>query len=293
MKRRQNQKRFAQTALLLGVGVGMLSVSGFLISQHVAAILEVREVSLPLVADIPSFERRLATLTNQIEMAELHRATRIGSQEEHVNVFVLPEGIDFDRLLSVFDIFGAELQNQGLLTEISDIAISDPIPAVDEGLEVRSLSMNFSAHEEGVQNFLSLIHLAGLLTIGDTLSEDESRLLLQKTEEENPAGIVAIEQFLSTNLLSYTREPKTYEAQLLRSFSSPLFKETLDDTLQSSLLRDARRLLGGEIGVRLKQYSLWPLPLMMVDDIRIHAGRAPSWYTLGVSVHVYSRTSDK
>lgn len=288
MKRRMRRHRLIRTVFFLSAGITMLSLSGFLLADHAAAILEVREVSLPLVAEIPKFERRLATLTDQVEMAELHAATSFGSQEERVNVFVLPEDIDLDRLLSVFDILGEELKSQGILTEISDITMSDPIPA-DEELQVRSVSMKFAAHEEGVQIFLSLIKFAGLLSIGDTLSSEEHRLLLQKTEEENPAGIIAVEQFLSTDLLSYAREPKTYEAQLLRAFTSPSFTKSIQDTLQSPLLRDARRILGGEIGVRLQQYDLWPLPLMVLDDVRIRAGSASGWFSLMVSVHVYSR----
>lgn len=270
----------------------MLSVSGSLLSEHATAVLEVREVSLPIVAEIPQFERRLATLTDQVEMAELHAATSFGSQEESINVYVLPEDIDFDRLLSVFDIFGAELSHQGLLTEISDITISDPIPAQEENLSVRSLSMKFAAHEDGVNTFLSLIKLAGLLTIGDTLSKEERFLLLQQTEEENPAGVVAVEQFFSTDLLSYARGPKTYEAQLLRAFSSPSFVKTIQDTLNSGLLRDARRILGGEVGTRMQQYDLWPLPLMVLDDVRIRTGGAPGWFVLSVTVHVYSRDGE-
>jgi len=292
MKRRTRRSRPIRTALFSAAGIAMLSAAGFLLAEHAAAVLEVREVSLPLVAEIPQFERRIAVLTDQVEMAELHAATSFGSQEESVNVYVLPEDIDFDRLLAVFDILGEELRDEKLLTEISEITMSDLIPAQEEGLSVRSVSMKFAAHEDGVQMFLSLVKLAGLLTIGDTLSAEERLLLLQKTEEENPAGVVAIEQFFSTDLLRYAREPKTYETQLLRSFSSPSFTKTIEDTLQSPLLRDARRILGGAVGTRLQQYNLWPLPLMVLSDVRIHAGGAPGWFVLLVTVNVYSRGND-
>jgi len=271
----------------------MLGFSGSLLTQHAVSVLEVREISAPLVADIPQFERRLALLTDQIELAELHEATRTGSQKEHINVFVLPEEIDFDRLLSVFNVVESELKSQGLLAEISEISLSDPLPSEEESLEERTLSIHFAAHEDGVHAFLSLVKFAGLITVGDLLSVDEQRLLLQKTEEENPAGVIAMEQFLSANLLSYARDPKTYEAQLLRSFSSPSFVKTLQDTLQSSSMRDARRVLGGGIGKRLRQNNLWPLPLMTLDEVSIRAGGAPRWSVLSVKVKVYSRIHAK
>ena len=290
MSRRKVQRR-VRTALLLTVGVSMLAISGSLLTKHAQAVLEVQEISVPLVADIPNFERRLAMLTDQIELAELNAATSLGSEEEYINVFVIPESIDFDRLLAVFDVVGSELKSQGLLSEISEITMGDPISSEEEGLETRKLSIKFSAHENGVQAFLSLVKFAGLLSVGDMLSEDERRILLQKTEEENPAGVVAMEQFLSTDILSYTGDPKTHETQLLRSFTSPLFVKSFQDTLQSSLMRDARRILGGQIGTRLSQHDLWPLPLMMLDEVRIHPGGAPRWFTLSVAVKVYSRTN--
>ena len=267
----------------------MLALSGSLLSEHAASVSEVREISAPLVADIPRFERRLALLTDQIELAELHDATHTGSQEEHINVFVLPEELDFDRLLAAFDVVETELKSQGLLTEISDIALSDPVASSEEGLEERTLSINFAAHEDGAHAILSLVKFAGLLTVGDLLSTSEQRLLLQKTEAENPAGVIAMEQFLSTELLSYARDAKTYEAQLLRSFSSPSFVKTLQDTLQSSSMRDARRVLGGEVGASLQRSGLWPLPLMALGEVEVRAGGASKWFVLSVEIKVYSR----
>lgn len=290
-RKARRRQQHIRAALFLTTGVVMLSVSGSLLSTQASAVLSVREVSLPLVAQIPTLERRLATLTDQVELSQLNAAMRTGSLEESVNVFVLPDDMDFDRLLLVFDILSQELSAQGLFTNISDLTISDPVPSAEPGLFSRSVSMKFAAHEQGVQQFLSLIRMAGLLTIGDTLSSDERRLLLVKTEEENPAGIVAIEQFLSLDLLRYAREPKTHEAQLLRSFSSPSFVKTLEDMLQSPLLRDVRRMLGGNIGESLQRYSLWPLPFMTLQDVRIQSGKAPGWYALGVQLQVFTRSS--
>ncbi|PIQ75748.1 hypothetical protein COU78_00050 [Candidatus Peregrinibacteria bacterium CG10_big_fil_rev_8_21_14_0_10_49_24] len=286
------RKQHARAALFLTTGVVMLTASGSLLSTQASAVLSVREVSLPLVTQIPSLERRLSTLTDQVELSQLNAAMKTGSLEERVNVFVLPEDIDYDRLLLVFDILSQELSSQGIFTEISDVTVSDPIPSAESGLFQRSVSMKFAAHEQGVQQFLSLIRMAGILTIGDTLSTEERRLLLVKTEEENPAGIVAIEQFLSLDLLRYAREPKTHEAQLMRSFSSPSFIKTLEDMLQSPLIRDVRRILGGNIGESLERYSLWPLPFMTLQDVRIQSGKAPGWYALGVQLQVFSRSPE-
>jgi hypothetical protein len=291
MRRKARRRRqHIRAALFLSAGVGMLAISGSLLSTHASAVLSVREVSLPIVAQLPNMERRLATLSDQVEMAELNAAMRTGSLQERVNVFVLPEDIDFDRLLLTFDIVSQELAAEGIFTAITDVSITDPVASSEEGLDTRSVSLKFAAHERGVGAFLSLLRMAGLLTVGDTLSDEERRLLLVKTEEENPAGVVAIEQFLTLDLLEYAREPKTYEAQLLRSFSSPSFIKTLEDMLQSPLMRDVRRMLGGNIGKTLESYSLWPLPFMTLQDVRIQAGNAPDWYALGFQLKVFTKS---
>lgn len=292
MSPRIRHVRAVRTALLLGAGTALLSVSGSLLSTHASAVLEVREVSLPLIAEIPALERRVTALRDQVELAELNAATRLGSAEERVHVFVLPESVDYDRLLSIFDILGQELKSERLLTDFTDITLGEPVASSEPGLEMRPISLRFSAHEEGVQLFLSLVRLSGLLEIGDTLSTDERRLLLAKTEDENPAGVVAVEQFLSADLLRYAKEPKTYEEQLTRAFSSPSFLQSLEDVLQAPLLRDARRLLGGRVGASLEHYDLWPLPMIVLDDARIQAGGAPGWFTLSVTLQVYNRSGD-
>lgn len=267
----------------------MLAVSGFLLSQSAATVLEVREISVPLVSDIPQFERRISLLTDQIELAQLHAATRTGSAEERMNVFVIPDEVDLDRLVGVFDVVGSILREQGLLARMSDITLGDPTPSSEEGLEERLLTVQLAAHEDGVQTVLSLIKFAGLLTVGDLLSSGERKLLLQKTEEENPTGVIAMEQFLSTDLLSYARDPDAFEEQLLRAFTSPSFLKTLQDMLQSSAVRDARKILGGNIGNSLQKSALWPLPLMTLHEARIRAGSASGWFVLSLQITLYNR----
>jgi len=265
----------------------MLFISAVLLTAHARAVMEVQDISIPLVADLPELERRLSVLTNQVEMGELHAMTRVGSQEERVNVFVLPTQPDFDRLMAIFDIFRDSLEREGLIADVSDITLDDPVQRED--LVTRAVTMTFDAHQDGIEKFLSVMKLSGLLTIGDALTAQERRILLERTEAENPAGITALEQFLSTDLLRYARDSHSYEQQLLRSFSSPEFVSTFQDTLRLSFLRDARRILNSEIGRSIDRFDLWPFPFLIVNDIRLETGGAPGWYAVNVEMDLYSR----
>ena len=77
--------------LLFGTGSGLMVIAGMLMYAHIQTIIQVRDVSVPIVGQLPQMERRLAALTQQIELTELHSATRIGSQQEKVEVYALPE----------------------------------------------------------------------------------------------------------------------------------------------------------------------------------------------------------
>lgn len=267
--------------------MGMLFISTVLLTAHARAVMEVQDVSIPLVADLPELERRLSVLTNQVEMGELHAITRVGSQEERVNVFVLPTQPDFDRLMAIFDIFRDNLEREGLIANVSGITLDEPQEKND--LVTRAVSITFDAHQDGVEKFLSVMKLSGLLTIGDALNAQERQMLLNRTEAENPAGVTALEQFLSTDLLQYARDSQSYEQQLLRSFSSPEFVSAFQDTLRLSFLRDARRILNSEIGRSIDRFDLWPFPFMIVNNINLETGGAPGWYKVDVDMDLYSR----
>ena len=172
---------------------------------------------------------------------------------------------------------------------MSDIVIGDLIPLDTEGVSARTLTAHFAIHEEGLQQVLLLLRLAGLLTVGDALTEDEVAMLFRSTEEENPVGIIAIEQFLSLDLLRYARDPKAHEDQLRKSFSGVAFSQVLENVVQTSLLRDARRLFEGDFGRALEEERLWPLQFMTTKGVHVEAGSAEVWRKVGLEVFVWER----
>jgi hypothetical protein len=272
------------TVALYAAAVAMLTASGGLLTAHALIIREVRDVSVPLLSDLPTLERRLSVLKEQVERSELEEELSVGSLGEKLSVYVLPESTDVDRVVSIFDQLEQTLDRGGLLSGARDITIDDAEDYTVEGIRARRLHTSFAAHDTGIAQVMTLVRLAGLLTVGDALMDEELQLLFQASEEENPAGIVALEQFLSLDLLSYTRDARAHEDNLRRSYSSPAFEQVLQGVLQSSLLRDARELFQGDFGRSLSERRLWPVQFMVLDSIKLQPGSVEGWHNVELTV---------
>lgn len=263
-----------------------MTFSVLLISLHIRTVSEIRDVSVPIVAQLPQLEYHLSALREQVELAELHSATR-SSKQERVEVYALPKQTDISRLVATFEVIRDALYRNGLLAHMSEIDISEP-QEQEDGVSTRTVSVEFAVHEDGLKTIMLITQLAGLLSVGDVLTEEEINLLVHRVEQENPSGIIALEQFLSTDLLRYIEEPRTYEEQLKRSFSTATFLNAFENVIRTSLLYDAKRLLGSDLGEALRSYKLWPMQIMALDTVLVEPGTAPKWYKLGLEASVFS-----
>lgn len=280
-----------RTMVLLLGGVCGFVVAAMLLVYHIRAVRAVQEVALPLVLQLPGLEHRSTLLKAQMDVAELHTIARAGSQEEIVHVYVLPEGPDVSRTMAFFDAVRTELQLAKAVGDFSPIKLQKrhPLP-VETGTPLASqlLSFTVTGGEEGIHQLLTLTDLLGVLTVGDALRHEETRVLLARTEAENPAAVVALEQFLSADLLSYARDPKAYEDRLLKSFSSEAFAAEFKSAIQNSLLHDAQQILGGPLGVRLAREKLWPVQAATLEDARLEES-AGGMQKLSLTLQMYSR----
>lgn len=288
-KRLRNVARLHPT-LLLGAGAGLMVVAAMLISAHISTIITIRDFSVPIVSELPKLERRLSLLQEQVELSQLHAAVRIGSQQEKVEVYALPEETNVSKVVATFEVISDVLKRDGVLDSMQDLTIEGPM-ALEDGGAKHTVATEFVIHEDGMKTVMLLIELSGLLTIGDVLTEEEVGLLVQRIEEENPSGIVALEQFLSADLLKYVKDSKTYEEQLKRSFSSTAFLKTFKNILRTSLLKDTKNLLRSDLGQVLVDYKLWPMQMMAIEEVSIAPGSAPKWHRLGLTLSVFHAES--
>lgn len=276
----------ARFTALLSAGVGLMLVAALLIVSHINVIMDVRDVSVPLVGKLPQLERRLDALKQQIELTELHAAVRTGSQQENVEVYALPSETNVSRIVATFEVIADALRRDDLLSSMDTLEISNSEER-DDDLRSRTLSTELSLHEDGLKTLLLLIRLSGLLTVGDVLTEQHTALLVDRVEQENPSGIVSLEQFLAADLLRYAEDPKAYEEQLKRSFSSTTFLNAFENVLRTSLLYDVKILLRSDLGEALAGYKLWPMQAMAVQEITLSPGKAKKWHNLKLVLEVF------
>jgi hypothetical protein len=291
MKRRA---RLMPALLLLG-GTTLLMGSLMVAVSMGRAVASAREDTLPLAAVLAPLERREALLQSQAETAELHATLDSGSLDEELRAYVLPASNDVKRLLSVFETIIQTLTRQGNLRTASSIDVGDPRSVVLEGadaLTVQPVRMKAVVREEGARTLTSFLHLSGLLTIADVIDPKAFHDLLEKTMEENPAALPALQQFLATDLLAYARDPQPFEERLAHTFSDERVGNALRTTLESPLMTEARRMLGGEFGNILRDQKLWPTQFIAIDSIDLQE-RPDGWYDLAIEMHVYARKAEK
>lgn len=268
-----------------------------LLHQHARIILATTDIALPLVSSVATLEDRRSLLQEQIDVAEVHAAVQNGSLEETVHAYVLPQGEGVHRVVALFDALQEYLKTEGTLHHIDPLDFRTPLrlPLGDKAVqgdehEVVVIPLHISAHvsDRGLEIMLEFLDIAGMLTVGDVLLPEERDLLLRRTEAENPAGIVAVEQFFATDLLQYAQNARSYEEQLLRSLTTPAFDAAFQSILQNSLLAAAKDVLGGAFGHMLHEQQLWPLRFMEAEHVSIETAHDESIHIEAV-IRIYAR----
>ena len=261
-----------KSGALIALSLALLGGSAALIEAHTIAVRQMKEIGLPAALRLPQIEERADILREQNEAAELQALLRGSTEEELLRLKVLPKESDTGRLLQEFDVLVSYLQSRKFLSSFSPVTVGDPaavdLPGSEEPIRAYPLTFGAQMTEEGLETFLLFVDLSGLLTVSDALSSADIERLLLLTERENPAAVTALEYFLSTDLLRYAAEPKPYEEQLLKSFSSPAFEEGFRTILSETRIGDARRLLA-DLHQIMKAQELWPLRFLSLRTIRV------------------------
>jgi hypothetical protein len=279
---------FLRRPLLLGV-VGSLcfGLSIGLVRSGVNDVVTVRQQALPLLAELPTLRNRREILREQLELAELQAALRIGSADELVHAFVLPADDPSQKLQAALDIAANHWQRRGLAGDIANFqAVEGP---TTDGLRAVTVDFSIAVTEQGAAILQDFLQLSGALTVADALRPDERDALFARVEADSPTGIIALEQFLTTDLLAYAADPLAHEQALRRAMPQPLFQSQLLAISERSALRAARDLLGGEAGEDLRQAKLWPLPFVTPRQVTLRRGGATGWYQAKVQVELYRR----
>lgn len=245
-----------------------------MVFAQVRAVHQMKEEALPAIGKLPALEARLTALQEQVELMELQRLISTGQQDELIRAYVVPDKPDLDRLLATLDVLSTNLKAADGIRSVSPIRVgeAETVALPDGTLQVFPIDLEIVATEAGKEEFLDAVALTGVLTVSDALPPAETATLMKLTEQENPAGIAALEQhFLAVDLLRYVREHKAFESRLEASFPSDAFRDSFAAVQASSVLSDARRLLAGDLGDTLQEQGLWPMRLLDVEKASVES----------------------
>ncbi len=266
----------------IAVGLAFLIISLQLLLQHVMRVQQMRDIGLPSAMQLPVIEERMAILKQQSEAMQLQASVNGGSSEEALQAYVLPKESRTDRLLSALDVVTTTLKSRTQLKNMSAIHVGDSADSVTP------ISFEVDVTKEGLDTLLSVLNTSGLLTVNDALSDRDRKTLIALTEQENPAAVTALESFLATDLLSYSKEPKPFEDQLLKSFSSDSFTQSFRAIIGGSKLPAIQRSLSSDIGRTLEQQKLWPMQFLRVSHVKV-TDVGGGWMHVGVGVEGVGR----
>ncbi len=269
-----NSRRHAVTAAVLGTA--FFAASAGLTAAHVLAVSAMRDVGLPVAARIPVLAQRKAALAEQADIAALRASVSGEAYDELYRLYVLPDKPDLPRVVSILEKLLNRLETSGTVRELTSILSTE---------ETNTITIDLLVAAGKSSDVIQLIDLSGMLTISDALTPADHDALLALTEQEDPSAIVALEQFLTTDLLRYASEPQASESQLLRAGADDVFRQNVLSILDASRLRSIAATATFLANDKKGSVSLWPLPLLTIESVRTETTPSGEHLTLTVRAH--------
>ncbi len=263
--------RHRQEIVAVGVSTLLLGLSVLLIVIHIRTAQAMQQDALPLAGQVSSLEHRRDVLRRQVDVTQLQTALTAGSIRERLAMYVLSDASSNDRLLSLFSLVSDALQKGGAEDYSAPIVLGKEEAATLHGetLLKQSVSFSVTVSQDGLDTWLSLIDLMGYVTVADALPTEDVQLLLSKTEQENPAALDALQQFLSLDLSMYASNPNDQRDRLLAAFATDDARASVQTALDVPLLQEAVRFFGTDLGKSVVDQKLWPMPLVTLQKMTV------------------------
>ncbi len=287
------RRRLLIDLCLLALSAIFLVSSAQLIAAHAKVIGDMRHTALPIASRMPALQERLAVLKSQVQAAKATEAGKSGPLRESLRAYVLPsDGVK--RSVATVSALGDTLRSLGELRSLSSISVGDTEAAdltlTGATLNMRTLDVSMEVTQDGLEDFLHATDLSGLLTVADALSKDQITKLLALTERENPMGVIALQQYFSTDLVEYLRHADLYDRRLLAGFSSGTFASDFASIVHPAFV-DGQALVGKKgISDLFSQQGFWPMPFLEVKKAEV-SDLADGWLTLSLHLVVLGSAS--
>ncbi len=277
-------------------GTGFMAAAAVLLQSQVLTLRHMREDALPLAAVLPPLEHRAQLLQKQVELAEVQADIRGESADEKLRAYVLPKDPATPRLLAFIESIQTFLENRGMLRSMSAVTIGDPGEEIitpgggekPETLWKQQVHLSAVLNADGKNELLSLLDMSGVLTAGDALSSTDVENLFDLTEQQNYAGIVPIEQFLSADLENYVDDPTIYDARLTQALPSEEFLTAFKKLLASSRLESMKQTLQSDLGRTIRGRKLWPVQMLVLRR-ETEEDQGDGWTKVDLMLEAYGR----
>lgn len=260
----------ASKSACVGIACVLTLVAVILLRQHLRILTVLQGNAISAAAQIPALESRLRILEAQVDIGDVQRALQGDPALEKIRASVIPPKDDLDRLLLTIEILRDWLTEQGMLLQFDPVAVGEAETSADySGARWFPVQLSGEFTRDGAATFLELLEMTGFVRTGDALQPAQRREILRLSEEEDPAGIAALEFFFNTDLLRYAREPKPFEEQLRKAFASDAVNTAIESLFTESRLARARQLFGGKLGEALSAHRLWPVRLLTPERVAL------------------------
>lgn len=275
-------------------GSAAFLLAAFLAVHHGHALRSLRTTGLPAALRLPVLEARRTRLREQADVASLHASLQTAAVDEWVRTDVLPSEADVYPVAALLQSFEDIGRRDGSIQRMDIVAVgpveteTQVAPHAGERAAFSPVRVQAVLSADAEDRLLALLTMTALLTVGDALSDDERALLLQAAEEESPVALTAVEQFFSTDILTYALDPLAAEHRFLQLFTSPLVARTLNGITAQSRLHDVRTVLGGPLGEALLARHLWPSRLLTLQSWE-EERRADGSFLVHMTLRAYVR----
>ncbi len=285
-------RRLVVDLLALAATVFLLVFSVQSIALHAQVIRSMSKDALPTAAKIPPLQERLTILKRQVDAATATISQKSGALRENLFAYVLPSD-GAKRVVATLSGLGDALKAEGELRSQSSIELGDEQPAdltlTGSELNTRSVDVSMEVTQAGLEDVLHALDLSGRMTVSDALSQDQIQRLLTLTERESPTGVVALQQYLATDLLKYLRDPETYDRRLLSNFSSDTFPQEFTKITQSAFAGSIALMKSGMHGT-FSQSGFWPMPFLETKQAEV-SDLDGGWMRLTLHLAMFARRS--
>ncbi len=247
--------------LFFAIGCVCTVLSLGILALHSDSFYQRQEDILQLSSRLPSLVSRVAELDSNRRATQYFLEHSLNAKEELTRAYVLPDTFSlplFERRFRQISSLFPSIQPQSF-TLLSSSSAS--------GSMVHSVSVTLHAPFSSFTELVQFLDYSGKFFIADVLPVTTQSSLLDLLSRENPDALLSFRQFLFTDLLTYSADPRAIHEQFFASLPLSLRDQIIAKSASAGLSH-ARTLLT-PLAPRLRAERLFPFALLSVRSFEV------------------------